>query len=65
MMNYQPTMNSTDRYDDGVAVDYAFMIRMWSAFDRSLSAFERKCGLPAVDKARANAGTNQTKDAEN
>ena len=65
MMNYQPTLNSIDRYVDGVAVDYAFMIRMWSAFDRSLTAFERKCGLPSVNKARPDAGTKKNKYAEN
>lgn len=41
--------DSVTKYDDGVAVDYAFMIRMWSAFDRSIDAFERRCGLPALD----------------
>ncbi|MGD9564043.1 MAG: hypothetical protein AB7F88_17330 [Pyrinomonadaceae bacterium] len=36
---------SIDRYDDGIVLDYASMIRMWSAFDRSLAAFNRKCGV--------------------
>ena len=52
------TFSNIDRYDDGVAVDYAFMIRMWSAFDRSLAAFERSVGLPrisAVKKTRRTA----------
>ena len=35
----------TDRYDDGVTVDYAFMIRMWSALDRSITRFNRECGV--------------------
>jgi hypothetical protein len=36
---------SIDRFDDGVTVDYAFMIRMWSALDRSIARFNRECGV--------------------
>lgn len=39
------SFDSTDRYDDGVTVDYAFMIRMWSALDRSITRFNRECGV--------------------
>ena len=46
------SFSSIDRYDDGVAVDYAFMIRMWSAFDRSLAAFERKVSPPRISGRR-------------
>jgi hypothetical protein len=38
-------LSSIDRYDDGVVVDYAYMIRMWSALDRSISKFNRECGV--------------------
>lgn len=34
------------RFDDGIIADYAVMIRMWSAFDRSIAEFDRECGLP-------------------
>ena len=27
------SFDSADRFDDGITVDYAFMIRMWGAFD--------------------------------
>jgi len=62
MMNYQPTLNSMERYDDGVALDYAFMIRMWGAFSRSLTAFDRKCGLPVIDRERINVPKKQAKE---
>ena len=42
------SFDSTDRFDDGIMVDYAFMIRMWSAFDRSITRFNRECGLPKL-----------------
>jgi hypothetical protein len=45
METYMSSFASVDRYDDGVAVDYAFMIRMWSALDRSISRFNRECGV--------------------
>lgn len=38
-------MNTARRIDDGMTVDYAAMIRMWSAFHRSISSFNRKCGV--------------------
>ena len=47
------SFSSVDRYDDGVTVDYAFMIRMWSALDRSIARFNRECGAmpkPALAK---------------
>jgi hypothetical protein len=57
MSTYIPRPESMDRYDDGVAIDYASMIRMWSAFDRSLNAFKRRCGVivsrPASKQASA------------
>lgn len=45
MSTYIPKPGTSDRYDDGVILDYASMIRMWSAFDRSISAFNRECGV--------------------
>jgi hypothetical protein len=45
MSTYIPRPASNDRYDDGLPLDYASMIRMWSAFDRSISAFNRECGV--------------------
>ena len=51
------TFSSIDRYDDGVTVDYAFMIRMWSALDRSIARFNRECGviMPRLRSASGNA----------
>jgi hypothetical protein len=47
------SFSSIDRYDDGVTVDYAFMIRMWSALDRSIARFNRECGvMPKRDTAK-------------
>ncbi|NOT46497.1 MAG: hypothetical protein HOP17_01925 [Acidobacteria bacterium] len=38
-------LTSTDRYDDGLSIDYAMMIRLWSSIDRSVAAFNRRCGV--------------------
>lgn len=51
MSTYIPRPESSDRYDDGVSLDYASMIRMWSAFDRSISAFNRECGVIIARRA--------------
>lgn len=39
------TLTSAARYDDGVTNDYAMMIRLWSSIDRSVAAFNRRCGV--------------------
>ena len=39
------TFSSIDRYADGIGSDYSMQIKMWSAFDRSLMAFNRRCGI--------------------
>ena len=55
MDKYQEIFSDQDRYDDGIVVDYATMIRMWSTLDRSVSSFNRKCGVitlrPSKDAA--------------
>lgn len=57
MNTFTQSQNSTERYDDGVESDYASMIRMWSAFDRSLNAFKRECGVVAA-RRKAAAGVS-------
>jgi hypothetical protein len=66
MKTYIPRLDSINRYDDGITLDYASMIRMWTAFDRSLNAFNRECGVPAAGRTseRASAedrGKSRTK----
>ena len=39
------SFSNIDRLDDGVTIDYAFLMRMWSAFDRSITRFNRECGV--------------------
>ena len=53
---------SIDRLDDGVTVDYAFMIRMWSALDRSIARFNRECGVIMPKRAAAKRGVDRDKD---
>ncbi len=60
MDNYIPRPESMDRYDDGVTLDYASMIRMWSAFDRSLSTFNRRCGVPAIKRPAVSTRAGET-----
>jgi hypothetical protein len=45
METYQEICAQYDRYDDGIVVDCATMVRMWSTLDRSLASFNRKCGM--------------------
>jgi hypothetical protein len=45
MEAYTEILRDQDHYDDGIVVDYATMIRMWSTLDRSMTAFNRKCGF--------------------
>lgn len=60
MDKYQEVFSDQDRYDDGIVVDYATMIRMWTTLDRSVAAFNRNCGVitlrPWQDSANANHG---------
>lgn len=44
-------LTNPERYHDGISLDYSAMMRMWSAFDRSLSAFNRRCGGVSVRPA--------------
>lgn len=39
------TITSVARYDDGFTNDYSMMIRLWSSFNRSVSDFNRRCGV--------------------
>ena len=52
METYQELFPEQDRYDDGIVVDYATMVRMWSTLDRSVAAFNRKCGVINLQPAR-------------
>ena len=52
---------SIDRYDDGVTLDYAFMIRMWSALDRSIARFNSECGV-VMPKRTATKRDRDSKD---
>ena len=45
MEAYTEILRDQDHYDDGIVVDYATMIRMWSTLDRSMAAFNRNCGF--------------------
>lgn len=47
---------AANRYVDGVKSDYETMIRLWSAFDRSLKSFNRRCGV--VIKTSSATGQN-------
>lgn len=52
MDKYQEVFAEQDRYDDGIVVDYATMIRMWSTLDRSVAAFNRSCGIITLRPAK-------------
>ncbi|HTH37180.1 MAG TPA: hypothetical protein VL572_04400 [Pyrinomonadaceae bacterium] len=56
---YMNSFASIDRYDDGVTLDYAFMIRMWSALDRSIARFNRECGVIIPKRAAAKRGADR------
>lgn len=45
MDEYQEVFSDQDRYDDGIVVDYATMVRMWSTLDRSVTAFNKDFGF--------------------
>ncbi len=45
MDTYQEIFSDQDHYDDGIVVDYATMVRMWSTLDRSVAAFNKNCGV--------------------
>lgn len=45
MESYLTNLTTPNRYDDGLNIDYAMMIRLWSSFDRSVGAFNRNCGV--------------------
>ena len=63
MEGFTNTFSSMDHYDDGISVNYAMMLRMWSAFDRSMAAFDRKCGLsPRRKKAEPNVRSGETSE---
>lgn len=65
MNTYIPRLDLIDRYDDGVSVDYASMIRMWSAFDRSISTFNRRCGVVPVRRSADRRAANETGKVRN
>ena len=58
MDKYQEIFSDQDRYDDGIVVDYATMIRMWSTLDRSVAAFNRNCGIITLRPAKDGADVN-------
>jgi len=47
-MTRSQSLTQSDRYDDGLAIDYPMMIRLWTSFDRSVAAFNQKCGVIAA-----------------
>ena len=63
METYMSSFASVDRYDDGVTLDYASMIRMWSALDRSIARFNRQCGvvMPKLDAAKRDRDKDRSK----
>ena len=63
METYMSSFASVDRYDDGVTLDYASMIRMWSALDRSITRFNRQCGvvMPTRDAAKRDRDKDRSK----
>ncbi|MGB7210398.1 MAG: hypothetical protein WBD27_17215 [Pyrinomonadaceae bacterium] len=58
MNSYQEILAEQDHYDDGIVVDYATMIRMWSTLDRSVAAFNRNCGIITLRPAKDGADVN-------
>ncbi|HMQ03300.1 MAG TPA: hypothetical protein PKD26_05245 [Pyrinomonadaceae bacterium] len=54
------TLSSAYRLDDGLTMDYSTMIRMWSALDRSLKAFSRRCGGPNPKKPSGRVKAEKT-----
>ncbi len=63
MDRYQEVFTDQDRYDDGIVVDYATMIRMWSTLDRSVAVFNRNCGFitlrPSKDDTECSGGAKK------
>lgn len=64
MDTFQEIFSDQDRYDDGIIVDYATMIRMWSTLDRSVAAFNRNCGIITLrpSKVPEDANGNRQKN---
>lgn len=58
MDKYHEVFSDQDRYDDGIIVDYATMVRMWSTLDRSVTAFNRKCGVVTIRPWKDSSDTN-------
>ena len=61
MDKYQEVFAEQDRYDDGIVVDYATMIRMWSTLDRSVAAFNRECGFITLRPTKDDASDARQK----
>ncbi len=60
MENYTAAYSSIDRFDDGVSVNYSTMLRLWGAFDRSITAFNRNCGvIPKRRRPESNQRNNE------
>jgi hypothetical protein len=45
MQNLSSSFSIAEHYDDGIQIDYSMLIRLWSAFDRSLTTFNQRCGV--------------------
>lgn len=60
MDTYQEIFSDQDRYDDGIVVDYATMIRMWSTLDRSVNAFNRNCGIITLHPSKDSAASSDS-----
>lgn len=64
MDEYQEVFSDQDRYDDGIVVDYATMVRMWSTLDRSVTAFNRNCGFITLRPTKDPAGGIKKDDSK-
>lgn len=50
---------TTERYNDGVTMNYSSMIRMWSTFDRAIKKFQIECGVLDARSQRHDRGSRQ------
>ncbi len=63
---YHKIFAEHERYADGVSADYPTLIRMWSALNRSVAAFNQDCGIITLrplggDKKRGRTDKSEPK----
>lgn len=66
METFTSSIPKSKRYSDGVSHDYAAMLQLWSALNRSITAFDRKCGMKTITpighkQLPTNAGKKSTR----